>query len=227
VFLQIRPKIRKFVLEMEHLRDTHSGQPKIITDAKDHTPTNNLTESFATALNDWRAELAKQLAGAHLEVAEYGRKNAIKDAKIKNPNISVTAGFVNPDIQHYFLAQSSKRVTNIDQTTMMELQNQLFTAYTLKEKPAQWQARIEQVLNCEKPRGRAQMIARTELAWAYRKGLFTTYEEIGTRQLERMEVMDSRTCQPCRDKNGEIYTVKEAEAEDFHPQCRGTFVGAD
>lgn len=209
---------------MNHLRDTHTK----ITDAEEHLPTNNIMESFAEALNRRHEQLKRELANAHLEVAEYGRRNVAKEFKVKNPNVSITTHFVNPDIQRYFLAQSGRRVKGIDETTLKELQNQLYVAYTLKETPAQWEARIKSVLNCSKPKGRAEMIARTELAWAYSKGVSATYHELGKNRVRWLAVMDARTCRYCSELHDTELSLMEAESMlPRHPRCRCTIVSVD
>jgi SPP1 gp7 family putative phage head morphogenesis protein len=142
--------------------------------------------------------------------------------------MAVTHGFTNPQTVHYLQEQSSTRVKGVEDTTRTQLRKQLANAYSNGEKPSQWKARIESVLDCDHPAGRAEMIARTELSWAYSRGLLSTYDEVGVQKVQWLAVMDNRTCEDCAGLNEEIMSLSDAEGKlPLHPRCRCTVVSAD
>lgn len=161
----------------------------------------------------------------HNETAQYGRERAIKDV-----NVSVAASdFINPQVKQYFKEQAATRVKGIHDSTVTYLRQQLEEAYMNKETVPEWEARIERVVDCNYPRGRAEMIAQTELAWAYNKGLIETYKELGVQKVRWLAVLDNRTCNQCKEYalKDEIFTLAELPEIPLHPRCRCTVISAD
>ncbi len=77
---------------------------------------------------------------------------------------------------------------------------------------------------------RTDMIARTETSFALNEGIRSTYKENDIKYLERVEdpVGDPKWDCSCRENNGKIYTVDEAEGVlPEHPNCEGTWVYAE
>jgi SPP1 gp7 family putative phage head morphogenesis protein len=74
---------------------------------------------------------------------------------------------------------------------------------------------------------RTDMIARTETSFALNEGIRSAYKENDIKYLERVE--DPEACiEICREENGKIYTVEEAEGVlPAHPNCEGTWVYAE
>ena len=75
-------------------------------------------------------------------------------------------------------------------------------------------------------RKRATMIARTESAFALSEGQRQGYDQMGVKQLERVEDPATED-DDCADNNGRIYTIAEAQGVlPAHPNCEGTWVAA-
>lgn len=75
-------------------------------------------------------------------------------------------------------------------------------------------------------RKRATMIARTESASALSEGQRQGYNQMGVKQLERVEDPATED-DDCADNNGRIYTIAEAQGVlPAHPNCEGTWVAA-
>jgi SPP1 gp7 family putative phage head morphogenesis protein len=134
--------------------------------------------------------------------------------------------FTNPEVQRYFERQAGLRVVQIDAFTLRQLRLTLTRAYEQLETPAQWYERIEAVVDCSLYEGRAEAIARTELAWAYNNQLINGYAEIGIDRVQLLAVIDNRTCEDCLEAHEKIFTLAEAESiAPRHPRCRCTFIG--
>ena len=74
-------------------------------------------------------------------------------------------------------------------------------------------------------RRRTATIARTETAFGLTEGQREGYDQMGIKNLERVE--DPACCDICAEYNGKIYTIAEAEGVlPEHPNCEGTFVAA-
>ena len=197
----------------------------VYTDAQDPPPLaiRQIMELFDQAWTENQEEFINEFFKLYGTASAYARSNLAKEVKV-----IIATDFINPDITNYFQTQSSGRVTRINTTTRQNLQDQLTIAYRNQENMVDTMRRIRSVVNCSSPPGRAEMIARTELAFAYSKGLTTTYREIGVHRLQWRAVLDARTCPICRGNNGEIFSVDEIEASlPAHPRCRCTVVQAD
>lgn len=134
--------------------------------------------------------------------------------------------WANPRTSQYLQERSATLVRDIDATTLELLRRGLERAYTQGENVAQWIERIEAVVECESPRNRAEMIARTELSWAYTDGALSAYREIGMPRVQLLAIMDNRTCELCAEAHERIFPLAEAEnLAPRHPNCRCTFVG--
>gem|GEM_PF-2094012 len=217
----MKPSIAELFEKVESLRGAYGDA------IKPKEPPKGALEHFLVAFDAAWVDSEENLSNVFLDnyqkASAYARTNAAKDTGVR-----VTTDFINPSVQHYFQDQAATRVKGIEQTTRDLLRSQLNQAYTNNENVQEWESRIESVLDCSFPAGRAEMIARTELSFAYNKGLIGTYQEVGVNRVQRLEVMDNRTCEECASHDGEVYSL--ADADDVlpaHPLCRGTWVSAD
>ena len=72
-------------------------------------------------------------------------------------------------------------------------------------------------------RRRTMTLARTESAFGLTEGQREGYNQMGIKNLERVE--DPECCEICAEYNGKIYTIAEAEGVlPEHPNCEGTWV---
>ena len=184
-----------------------------------HDSFDHILKLYAAAWAANEDSLINDYFDSYVTIAGAARANATR-----NMGVPMAATF-NPDVTHYLQKQAAERVKGISETTKDLLRKQLAQAYENRETVAQWKARIEKVVNCDFPLGRADMIARTELAHAYSKGLLATYQEGGVHQVQWMAVMDDRTCEECAGNDGEIFTLAEVEGMiPAHPRCRCTLI---
>lgn len=74
-------------------------------------------------------------------------------------------------------------------------------------------------------RDRTATIARTETASSLNEGVREGYAQMGIKRLQRVE--DPAACDECKDHDGQIYTIEEAEGVlPAHPSCEGAWVMA-
>jgi len=214
----MQPDLEKIGEKYNHFTDAEHKQ-KIVDD---------VLEAFKNAIATERDSRIEGYLAFYRGITNYARENALKQSKVITDDINMESGFVNPELAYYFQEQAGNRIKNVDETTLKALRETLNEAYTSGDKWPDWEARIEKVMDCDVPRGRAEMIARTELAWGYSRGLLSTYQEIGKTRVAWMSVMDRRTCPVCRGRNGETYSLAWAENNfPAHPRCRCTIVAAD
>lgn len=74
----------------------------------------------------------------------------------------------------------------------------------------------------------AERIARTELTYIQNQSTYDKYKEAGIEKYEFLAEIDKRTSDICREKNGKIYRMDEAEVgvnmPPLHPNCRSTIL---
>ncbi len=77
-------------------------------------------------------------------------------------------------------------------------------------------------------RGRALLIARTEIVKAHNTGLINTMKEAGVKKYRWVATNDRRTCPICKSLDGKVFRVDDPNAplpvRDTHPNCRCTIV---
>lgn len=76
--------------------------------------------------------------------------------------------------------------------------------------------------------GVAQTLVRTEMANVANQGSLLAYKEAGVKEYKLLATLDLRTSEICRELDGNVYLVSQAERgvnyPPFHPNCRTTTV---
>lgn len=71
-------------------------------------------------------------------------------------------------------------------------------------------------------------VVRTESMFIYNRAHLDYYQKAGLTQYEFLATDDSRTSKKCREKNGNVYLLSEAEVgynyPPLHPHCRSTVI---
>lgn len=220
-YKKIKPKLSKFISKIETLRTVYND----VKNEDEPTPklVEQTMEMISAAIENDKREYQDILLTYYKKTSTSARENVANESD----NINITTDFINPEVQKYFLREAGERIDGIYETTMQELRSQLYTAYTNKENVSQWEKRIENVLDCNVPKGRAEMIARTELAWAYNKSLLETYKEVGVHKVRWLAVLDNKTCPTCRENHNEVFNLHDVPAIPNHPRCRCVICSAD
>jgi SPP1 gp7 family putative phage head morphogenesis protein len=223
----IRRHFTKVSKELKKETKDHVSKIGFLKPMLDDDKTPELVDQYMDLYQEIWDRLEPDLADEYLKF--YWRSaDAARESISTGMEIKLSQDFINPDLQHYLQEQSSTRVTGINETNRDLLRKELNQAYTNGEKTAQWQARIDKVLGLNTPTGRADMIARTEIAWGYSRGLIATYKEVGIDRVQWLAVMDKRTCSVCAGRNEKVYSLGKIEGMiPAHPRCRCTIVSAE
>lgn len=135
----------------------------------------------------------------------------------------------NPHVGRVLSSASSERVRRINDVTRETLRRtldagadrgysvyQMANGVTADDFPG-----IRSVVE-ETYRGRAETIARTEMAWGSNQGATALYASEGVTHVEVLDGMDWD--EPCQAANGQTWTLERAEAEPLqHPNCQRAF----
>lgn len=82
--------------------------------------------------------------------------------------------------------------------------------------------RLSNIENMTK--NRATLIARTEPRVAFQNAALTRYAQSGVTKVQVLTAWDDRVCLDCAGYSGQIYTLDDAPAIPFHPQCRCVYI---
>lgn len=132
----------------------------------------------------------------------------------------VSFEFVHSGVKQDLESAAAERINGIKETTKQLLRKELAQAYENAESVDQWVERIGKVMNI--PDWRAEMISRTELAWAFNKSNRYAYEEAGVVKVRYLAVLDNRTCPTCRGYHNKVFDLHDAPTVPNHPSCRCT-----
>jgi len=140
-----------------------------------------------------------EVVGDHLEKAMGARKAGSLGAASKRA-------------VQFALTRGSARVTRIDQTTREGLRRLIAEAVQKGMSPAE----AGELVRSWSGFGsyRAERIARTELMFAYNAAALDSYAALGA---EKVQAIDGDDDEECAARNGQVYTLAEAESIEDHP----------
>ncbi len=199
-----------------------------------------LNDAVSNALRSTVHEFANDIHSVYVQAADLGARFAIREAAKRQTRRAAmmtddtssmdeqAPKFVSERTILDLAEKAGIRVRHIDEATRKILAQQLSEAYRNAEPVDQWLDRIRSVVNCDFPRGRDEMIARTELSWSYSRGLFSAYHDLGVTQVKWLTIIDNRTCARCAARDGQTYKTDDVDGQlPLHPRCRCTVVSVD
>lgn len=191
--------------------------PKAITD---EVKLNDLVEAHVIVEFE-KAWKEHEMSFVNMLISKYGEVGvkAFEQAS-EVSGVAIDFNFVHSGVKDDLAHDAATRVRGIGETTRQLLAKQLSEAYTNGENVNQWISRIDSVMDI--PDWRSEMIARTEISFAFNKANLAAYGEAGVTRVEWMAVMDRRTCPICSGRNGKIYDITSLPAIPAHPRCRCT-----
>jgi hypothetical protein len=162
---------------------------------------------------DWsehEGEVKQILSEYYPELFESAYDNA-KSAH----GLGVTWDVHNPEVVKVINQLIGDRVKGIADTTKQTLKDLVHVHTEAGLSPSQLAKLIvEQGITDSK--SRAQTIARTESATAYRHGSLKAYTDGG---VARVRALDSESDAECAGRHDKVYTIEEASAINPHPNC--------
>lgn len=209
--------------DLARAADKHASLP-----SHRDTLVSDVLDAFVSAAKAQRDARVADFFAIYRDMAGLARKEASSGKAhlaVMTDDIEESTSFTNQETADYFMNEAGTRITGIDATTLNTLRGELEAAYSRDEPWGSWVQRIQNVLEC--PEWRADMIARTELSWAYNSGLIATYRELGIDLVMWLAVIDNMTCERCASRHEQVFRVAEVEGQiPLHPRCRCTLVSA-
>ncbi|MEK4343305.1 portal protein [Brevibacillus sp. FSL L8-0710] len=186
----------------------------------------------------WEAEQGKYQVGITKWMTLSGVMGATKAAELVHtnlqskinrtdgdlPSVVVKPRIVRSDIRDDLLKESGTRIKGIEETTRKQIQAALSDGFA---ENAGWKELMKQITPIIQNPVRAEMIARTELAWSYNRSAKRIYSEAGFSRVEWSAVIDARTCPTCIERNGKVYPIDDHPNIPAHPRCRCSLLPAD
>lgn len=136
-------------------------------------------------------------------------------------NVNIRIGIEREDIQEELLNNALLRVSKMEQTTIDEIRKILATGYQRGESWKEQKKNIEKRINNPV---RAEMIAITELGFAYNTSTKNTYKGAGANKVMWHASLDLKTCDACRALHGQVFDIDNAPDNPLHPRCRCTWL---
>ncbi|WP_340701662.1 portal protein [Brevibacillus borstelensis] len=158
------------------------------------------------------------------ELVHSNLQNKINRTDGDLPSVVVKPRIVRSDIRDDLLKESGARIKGIEETTRKQIQAALSDGFA---ENAGWKELMKQITPIIQNPVRAEMIARTELAWSYNRSAKRIYSEAGFSRVEWSAVIDARTCPTCIERNGKVYPIDDHPNIPAHPRCRCSLLPAD
>lgn len=194
-------------------------------------------DAIITILEDaWDEEEAKYQIGIVNVMASAGvigvlraeeliqSRQAVGSSGGPSGEIKIKPRITKADIRDNLLNASGERISGIKQTTLNNIREVLGEGF---EQDLGWKNLMKQLQPIIVDGVRAEMIARTELSWAYNRSAKRIYRDAGFERVEWSAVIDHRTCPICRERHGKTYPVDRHPDIPAHPRCRCSLLPAD
>jgi len=151
--------------------------------------------------------------------SRYKQSAAVaQDTVHRDVQTSISFKLVSREVLQLLEREAGNRIAGIKDTTRKDIAKALQDAYASGGKLQDYISGIQAAVVA--PIWRVDMIARTEMAYAFNHANLKYQTAAGYTKFEWVAVMDNRTCQPCADRNGTIVDVSTMSVPPLHPRCR-------
>ncbi len=216
----------KFVKGIAHFTGQSAGTEKISSRQKQQAEVqldadsahvdlikNYVLVQFLAAWTDEEDTLSDTL------LAGYYQSIGLAEAMLhKDIRVGVDFNLVSKDVQNALLGEVRYRLKGIQQTTQRDLMKVITDAYTNGDNVAGYISRMQDIVDV--PDWRLNMIARTEMAFAFNTANLRYQTMAGYSKFSWSAVMDNRTCSICAGRNGNTYDISDIDPPPAHPNCR-------
>ncbi|UED72147.1 portal protein [Brevibacillus sp. HD3.3A] len=232
VVLEDRPEFDKFEAgaKAEVLRFFHAVTQRMSSYESDAVTDSAIMDysedEILSAFTDaWEAEQGKYQRAIVKYMLAAGLLGAEQAAQlVEGRSQSIRPRIVRTDIRDDLMNESGSRIKGIEETTRKQIQSTLADGFTAN---AGWKEIMKQVQPIIENPIRAELIARTELSWAYNRSAKRIYADAGFTKVEWSAVIDARTCPVCRERHGKVYPIDEHPDIPAHPRCKCTLLPSD
>lgn len=205
-----------------------------ILDFSDESIITILTDAWDEEQNEYQVSIVNHMTSAGVLGAERAQelveKTASKGDSSGNelppkPNaIQIKPRIVKSDIRDDLMTESGQRIKAIRETTLNQIRQALADGF---DQDLGWKNIMKQLQPIIVNDVRAEMIARTELSWAYNRSAKNIYREAGYEKVQWEAVIDQRTCPICRERHEKTYPIDDHPDIPAHPRCRCSLLPAD
>lgn len=216
------------VLKEKSFRKTiaHLLKNEVASDAQGdgEIPETELIKTFVLHKFDhvWKAEeeaLTNRLLSRYLSTADVAQETLDHDFQT-----SVEFDHVSKDVKETLREQAGYRIRGVIETTRKNIVQAIDAAYTAGDTIDGYLDRIAEAIQA--PDWRIEMIARTEMAFAFNMANLKYQVMAGYTRFRWVAVMDNRTCPKCAERHNKIFDVG-VDPPPIHPRCRCILIPVD
>lgn len=139
----------------------------------------------------------------------------------KNMRLGIKLRVESEQITELLRDESGKRISQIKNTTRKQVQECLSEGFANNKGWEQLCVELQSIIASPV---RAELIARTELSWAYVEQSIRIYQDAGVQRVQWIATDDFRCCDFCRSMNGMIFPINQRPDMPAHPRCRCCYV---
>lgn len=217
----------RFKKSMAHLTGQSAGEEAQLDDTIANTARvdvavllNYVQHQFAAAWETEEEKLTNKFLTGYLKSAGLAEDMVHKDIRE-----GVNFNIVSKDVQDFLQGQIKHRLKGIQKTTQDNLMKAVNDAYTNSDNVAGYISRMQDVV--EVPEWRLNMIARTEMAYAFNTANLKYQTMAGYTRFRWEATIDNRTCAICAANDGEVFDIADLDAPPIHPHCRCITIPVD
>ena len=181
----------------------------------------DILEAFDIAWDEAENDFTEQYIMLASMAAISGGRRAINLLSAIYIEKHLSVKILNPieaeEITEWLREESGQRITAIKETTRKQIRECLANGF---ENNKGWQQLRVELRRIIASPVRAEMIARTELSWAYSEYNLKVYREAGVQMVQWLVTDDLRCCDACRVMNGQVFPINQCPALPKHPRCR-------
>lgn len=179
---------------------------------------NNIKEAWLEQDKGFYIEYIKKAYDLGKKRAESITEQVLQDDIFVPEN---NIGIEKNDIYDELRENSINRVSEMEKNTIQQVRKVLSEGYRDGEGWQELKNKIEKIV---KNPARAEMIAITELGFAYNMSTKNTYRKAGANKVAWHASIDIRTCDTCRSLHGQEFDIDNAPSNPAHPRCRCTWL---
>jgi SPP1 gp7 family putative phage head morphogenesis protein len=116
------------------------------------------------------------------------------------------------NVSEFVRRRGTERIPGILETTRESINRLIVEGFTSGLGPSEVAASIEVATAFDA--ARAELIARTESMLAYNEAALQSFSEFG---VDRVEAIDGDEDEACAERNGQVFSVEDAQAITDHP----------